>query len=35
MGQSVLGEGGLTAKNVRNKVADYLITDAGAVSWQM
>ena len=35
-GQSVRGEGeGLTAKSVRNKVADYLLTDAGAVPWQM
>jgi hypothetical protein len=30
-----VGGGGLTAKNVRNKVADYFITDAGASSWQM
>jgi hypothetical protein len=28
-GQSALG--GLTANNVRNKVADYFLTDAGAV----
>jgi hypothetical protein len=32
-GQSV--RGGLTANNVRNKVADYFLTDDGAVSWQM
>ena len=32
-GQSV--RGGLTANSVRNKVADYFVTDAGAVSWQM
>ena len=32
-GQSV--RGGLTAKNVRNKVADYFVTGAGAASWQM
>jgi hypothetical protein len=30
-GQSVLG--GLTANSVRNKAADYFVTDAGAVSW--
>jgi len=32
-GQSVCGE--LTANNVRNKVADYFLTDARAASWQM
>ena len=32
-GQSVRGR--LTANNVRNKVADYFLTDAGAASWQM
>ena len=32
-GQSV--RGGLMAKNVRNKVADYFLTDAGAASWHM
>jgi len=32
-GQSV--RGGLTANNVRSKVADYFLTDAGAASWQM
>jgi len=32
-GQSVCG--GLTANNVRNTVADYFLTDAGAVPWQM
>ena len=31
-GQSV--RGGLMAKNIRNKVADYFLTDAGAASWQ-
>jgi hypothetical protein len=35
-GQSVLGgEGGLTANSVRNKVADYILTDAGAAAWEM
>jgi hypothetical protein len=32
-GQSVCV--GLTAKNVRYKLADYFLTDVGAVSWQM
>ena len=32
-GQSV--RGGKTANNVRNKVADYFLKDAGAASWQM
>jgi len=32
-GQSVLG--GLTANNIRNKVADYFVTDAGAASWHI
>jgi len=32
-GQEV--RGGLTASNVRNKVADYFLTDAGAASWQV
>lgn len=32
-GQSV--RGGLTANNVRNAIADYFLTDAGAVPWQM
>ena len=32
-GQSV--RGGLTAINVRNRVADYFLTDDGAVPWQM
>jgi hypothetical protein len=27
--------GGLTANSVRNNVADYFVTDAGAASWQM
>jgi hypothetical protein len=27
--------GGLTAKNVRNKVADYFLKDFGALSWQI
>jgi hypothetical protein len=27
--------GGLTANNVKNKVAYYFLTDAGAVPWQM
>ena len=31
-GQSV--RGGLTANSVRNKVADYFLTDAGTVLWQ-
>ena len=34
-GQSVRGGGGLTANNVRSKVADYFLTDAGAASWQI
>jgi hypothetical protein len=32
-GQSV--HGGITANNVRNKLANYLVTDSGAASWQM
>ena len=32
-GQSV--RGGLTANSVRNAVAGYFLTDAGATSWQM
>jgi len=32
-GQSVRGE--VTANSVRNRVADYFLTDAGAVSWQI
>jgi hypothetical protein len=32
-GQSVCG--GLTANNIRNKVADNFLTDAGTASWQM
>ena len=32
-GKSV--RGGLKANNVRNKVADYFITDSGAASWQV
>ena len=32
-GQSVRGR--LTANSVRNKVADYILKDAGAASWQM
>jgi len=31
--QSVCG--GLTTNNVRNKVADYFVTDVGAFPWQM
>jgi len=27
--------GGLTANNVRNKVAEYFLTDAVAAAWQM
>ena len=27
--------GGLTANSVRNKVADYFVTDAGAASWHI
>jgi hypothetical protein len=27
--------GGLTANSVRNKVAEYFLTDAAAVPWQM
>ena len=27
--------GGLTANNVRNKVAEYFLTDAVAAPWQM
>jgi hypothetical protein len=36
-GESVRGGGGgwLTANNVRNKVADYLLTDSVALLWQM
>ena len=26
---------GLTANNIRNKVANYFLTDAGAASWQI
>jgi len=32
-GQSI--RGGLTANNVRNKVANYYLIDAGAASWQI
>jgi hypothetical protein len=32
-GKSVRGV--LTENSVRNKVADYFVTDPGAVSWQM
>jgi hypothetical protein len=32
-GQPVCG--GSTANNVRNKVAEYFLTDAGAAPWQM
>jgi len=32
-GQSI--RRGLTADNVRNKVADYFLTDAETVPWQM
>jgi hypothetical protein len=32
-GQSV--RGGLTANSVRNKVADYFLTDGRAAAWQM
>ena len=32
-GQPVCG--GLTANNVRNKAAEYFLTDAGPVPWQM
>jgi hypothetical protein len=32
-GQSV--RGGLTANSVRNKVADYFLTDAAALPWQL
>ena len=32
-GQSV--RGGLTANNIKNKVADYFLTDAVDASWQM
>jgi hypothetical protein len=32
-GQSVRGR--LTANSIRNDVADYLLIDAGAPSWQM
>ena len=32
-GQSL--RGGLTVSNVRNKVADYFLRDAGTASWQM
>jgi hypothetical protein len=26
---------GLRANNIRNKVVNYFVTDAGAASWQM
>ena len=32
-GQSVRGV--LTANNIRNKVADHYLTDAGAVPWKL